>query len=160
MKTPQDFLKTKPENIPDELKQHDQWVVWKAVPRDDKITKVPYDPKTGKNAKANDPSTWASFDKAWEAYESGGYTGIGFVLTEGDPFCGWDLDHCRDSETGHVEDWAMDIVHKLQGYTEVSPSGTGLRIIVKAKLPPGGRKKGNTEVYESSRYLTMTGHAL
>jgi len=160
MKKPMNFLKPQPENIPDELKDRDQWVVWKAVHRDDKITKVPYDSKTGKKAKANDPSTWASFDKTWEAYESGRYTGVGFMLTESDPFCGWDLDHCRDPESGHIEDWAMDIVNKLQGYTEVSPSGTGLRIIVKAKLPSIGRRKNNTEVYEADRYLTITGHIL
>ncbi len=160
MKPPLNFLKLQPNNIPDELKQYDQWVVWKAVHRDDKITKVPYDAKSGEHAKANDPNTWSSFDKAWDAYESGLYTGIGFVLTKDDPFCGWDLDHCRDVETEKIEDWAKDIVDRLGGYTEASPSGTGLRIIVKAKLPPRGRKKGNIEIYENGRYLTMTGHAI
>ena len=99
-----EWLAPIPENIPDELKQYTQWVVWKAVylTEKDKWTKVPYDPKTNKKAKNNDPSTWGSFDKAWKAFQAGGwgYTGIGFELSANDPFCGWDLDHCRDPETG------------------------------------------------------------
>jgi len=48
-------------------------------------------------------------------------------------------------------------VERLNSYTEKSPSGTGIHIFIKAKLPPGGRKKGDFECYESGRYLTMTG---
>ena len=47
-------------------------------------------------------------------------------------------------------------------YTEVSPSGTGIRIICRGKLPPGARRKGKVEMYDESspRYLTITGHVL
>jgi len=158
------WLKPIPENIPDEMKAMDQWVCWKAVylPEKDKWTKVPYDSKTNKKAKSNDPNTWGSFDKAWKAFQAGGfgYTGIGFELSASDPFCGWDLDHCRDPETGKIKDWGEYIIQKLNSYTEISPSGTGLRIICKASLPPGGRKKGNVEVYQDGRYLTITGNQI
>jgi hypothetical protein len=145
------------QNIPEELRSLPQWVVWKAVKRDGKWTKVPCDPKTGKHAKSDDPATWAPFFDAYDAYaQSGKYAGIGFVLSTDDPFCGWDLDHCLEPG-GAVESWAIEIVTSLESYTEVSPSGTGLRAIVKAQLPPYGRKKGNIEVYESGRFLTITG---
>lgn len=159
-KAAMDFLKPKQESIPEELKGYNQWVVWKAKPRDGKTTKVPYDPKSGKEARTNEASTWAAFDKAWQMYQSGGYTGIGFVLTDKDPFCGVDLDHCRDPKTEIIEDWATNIVQELKGYTELSPSGAGLRIFVKAELPPGPRKKGNFEVYDTKRYLTITGRTI
>lgn len=35
-----------------------------------------------------------------------------------------------------------------------------MRIFVKGKLPAGGRKKGNIEIYSTGRYLTVTGHAV
>jgi putative DNA primase/helicase len=73
---------------------------------------------------------------------------------------GVDLDHCRDAETGTIESWARSIVDRLKSYTEITPSSEGLRIFIRAKLPPQGRKKGNFECYESGRYLTVTGNHL
>jgi primase-polymerase (primpol)-like protein len=70
------------------------------------------------------------------------------------------LDHCRDPQSGEIEAWAQAIVNQLQSYTEISPSGTGLRILFKARLPPKGRRKGNIEVYDEKRYVTLTGHHL
>ncbi|MFO8053874.1 MAG: hypothetical protein R6U19_01750 [Bacteroidales bacterium] len=46
----------------------------------------------------------------------------------------------------------------LESYSAISPSGTGLRIIVKAQLPPDGRKNEGIEVYQDGRFLTITGH--
>ena len=45
----------------------------------------------------------------------------------------------------------------FNSYTEFSPSGKGLHIIVKAKLPGKGRKKGNYEAYSAKRFFTFTG---
>jgi putative DNA primase/helicase len=59
------------------------------------------------------------------AYEKGGFSGIGFVVTEDDAFAGVDLDHVRDIETGHIATWAQTIVDRLCSYSEISPSGTG-----------------------------------
>jgi putative DNA primase/helicase len=87
-------------------------------------------------------------------------SGVGFVFAEDDPFAGIDLDHCRDSETGAVAPWAQKIVDALDSYTEVSPSGTGLHIFVKATLPGRNNRKGPVEMYESRRYFTLTGNHL
>jgi len=71
-----------------------------------------------------------------------------------------DLDHCREPPEGEVEPWASGIVERLDSYAEVSPSGTGIRIIAKGTLPPKGRKNGHFEIYETGRYLTFTGQKL
>ena len=147
-------------NIPTELKRIPHWVCWKSEIRDGKPTKPPYDPRTGGYAQSNNPETWADFATAMKVFKSNGHNGIGFVLTESDPFVGFDLDHCRDPETGTIEPWAKSIVDGLKTYTEISPSGEGIRGFLKGKLPPGGSKKGNVEFYETGRYLTVTGHKL
>ena len=155
-----EFLRPKPECIPDELKSLDQWVVWRAEKRGEKITKVPYNPLSLKHAKSTDPMTWTGFDKAWKVFRGGNFNGIGFVLSKNDEFSGVDLDHCRDLKSGVIDDWAMKIAKELNSYTEISPSGTGLRIFIKGKLPEGRRKKGDIEMYEDGRYLTVTGHVI
>ena len=96
-----------------------------------------------------------------DAYKRGGWDGIGFVLspTAGgeDRLVGVDLDKCRDPQTGAVEPWAAEIVRTLNTYTEVSPSGRGLRLFLLGRLPAKGRKRGLYENYESGRYVTVTG---
>jgi hypothetical protein len=85
---------------------------------------------------------------------------VGFVFTSVDPFTGIDLDKCRDPETASVEPWAQSIVDFLDSYTEISPSGRGLHIIVMGTLPETGRRKDRVEMYSSARYFTMTGNRL
>ncbi|MFZ5449966.1 MAG: hypothetical protein ACOZFS_15145 [Thermodesulfobacteriota bacterium] len=142
--------------IPPELKAFRQWVCYRS-------NKIPVNPKTGDNAKADDPDTWGEFDQVvrhWEAHRGNGIAGIGFEFSSGDPYTGVDLDKCRDLETGVIEPWAQEIIDRLQSYTEFSPSGSGLHILVRGKLPPGGNRKGQIEMYDSARYFTMTGHHL
>ena len=144
------------DKIPPELKVFHQWVCYRS-------NKIPVNPKTGDNAKADDPDTWSKFDQAvrhWEAHRGNGIAGIGFEFSPGDPYTGVDLDKCRDLETGVIEPWAREIIDRLQSYTEFSPSGSGLHILVRATLPPGGNRKGRVELYDSARYFTMTGHHL
>ena len=148
--------------IPQELRSLPQWVNWRWEQRMNPTTgelvwtKPPYQ-TNGQHAESDNPATWTTFEKALAAYESGKFDGIGFVVTDKDPFSGVDLDHCVNAETRAVEEWAMKIVRQLDSYTEISPSGTGLRIFIRAKLPPKDRKIGNFECYEWGRYLTTTG---
>ena len=133
------------ENIPEELRRRRQWVNYDA-------RKIPHTPGTKRRADSTDSETWRSFE---EAAADG--RGVGFVFTSGDPYTGVDLDKCRDPETGVVEPWAQEIAEDLDGYVEVSPSGTGLHIIVRGKLPIGNNRRGQIEAYSSERYFTMTG---
>src|SRR5918995_2638430 len=137
-----------------------QWLCWRIEERDGKPTKVPYSPLTGEKASSTDPQTWASYSEAVEAYREHGYAGIGIVFGEDDPFCGVDLDGCLNPETGKIEGWAQEIIEGLDSYTEVSPSGRGIHVLVKGELPPGRNRKGPIEIYDRGRYFTVTGRHL
>ena len=73
-------------NIPPELRQLPFFVVRKG--------KLPYNPRTGKLARTNQPDTWCSFEEAVEAVSSGAYDGIGIVIPKdsglaGSGYCPW-----------------------------------------------------------------------
>jgi len=154
-------LKVVSEGIPDELKVRPQWVCWRyALDSKSKWTKHPYNPRTGRMASHSDLMTWSPFEIVLDAYDDEsavGYDGVGFVFCSGDPYTGVDLDACRDPETGEVEAWAAEIVQCLDSYTELSPSGRGLHIVVKGKVP-APLKRGGIEMYSVERYFTMSGH--
>jgi primase-polymerase (primpol)-like protein len=144
--------------IPELLKQYDHWVCWRLETRDGKRTKSPYDPRTGYGAKAGDPSTWVDFDTALAAYTNGGYDGIGFEFHTDDLVCGIDLDDCRDSVTGELDEWAQQIVDRFNTYTEISPSQTGVKLFLKGKKPKGRNRKDHIEIYDNARFFCVTGH--
>jgi putative DNA primase/helicase len=160
------------DGIPAELRAIPHWVVWKWEEREGKQTKVPYSPRTGKHARVNAPKTWSTFAEAVEAYRKGGYAGLGFVFRRVDPagndgrqdaggvppLVGIDLDKCRNPETGEITPEAQKIVKRINSYTEVSPSDTGLHIWVVGCLPPGGRRKDHFEMYDQGRFFCVTGH--
>jgi putative DNA primase/helicase len=150
-------LPVNPDQIPDALKAVPQWVGWRYQWRVDTYSKPPYQSDGATYASVDDPSTWTTFEAALQAYQRGAVDGIGLVLTADLGLVGVDLDHCRDAETGDIAGWAQAIVSRLESYTEVSPSGTGLRIWVYGTLPPTGRRKGQIELYQEGRYLTLTG---
>lgn len=141
------------DSIPDELRRCKQWLNWRGkVQEDERQTKVPYG-ADGQMADVTDPEAYMTFDEARLCSDH-----VGFAFTPDDPYCGIDLDKCRDSVTGEVEPWALDIVHDLNSYTEVSHSERGLHVFVKAQLSPGGRRKGQIEMYDRDRYFCMTGN--
>jgi putative DNA primase/helicase len=149
--------------IPEPLKLRRQWVCWKQKFEDGKLKKVPVNPMTGRNASPTDSSTWGTFEQAWKYYErhkGAAIMGIGFVFTKDDPYAGVDLDKCHDPETGVITPRALEIVKKLNSYTELSPSGRGLHIIVFGSLLPGPRKEGDVEMYDDVHYFTITGRLL
>jgi KaiC/GvpD/RAD55 family RecA-like ATPase len=162
----------KTELIPLDLRARNQWVLWKIVTRGDKPTKVPF-ASDGGEAKSNDPATWSDFASAERRFQKGGFDGIGYMFHADDPFCGIDLDGCRDPQTGKVADWAREIVLKFNSYAEVSPSLTGVKLFVrganpfstgkKKELPEAERVSDKTpaiEVYDKLRYFAVTGMRL
>jgi hypothetical protein len=160
-------LRINPDDIPAELKDRPQWVLWKAERRQDKQgkwkwTKVPYTVDGGK-ARADDPSTWTTFDKAYRHYRThrDEFAGIGYEFAADDPFVGVDLDEAIDPQSGELKAWAKVIVNRLHSYTEVSPSKAGVKIWVKAKKP-GKRcrtkyEDGEVEMYDQARFFAVTG---
>lgn len=157
------------QNIPYELQDINNWILWKSVQRDGKETKIPWS-VYDEAAKTNDPKTWGSFESAVMRYEPSTHAGIGFVFSQGCGYAGIDLDSCRNPVTLEMADWAMEWIDKFNSYTEVSPSGTGVKIWVKTNLDltginskidappmPGCKKKPGIEAYTKGRYFAMTG---
>ncbi len=140
------------EQIPKEMKQCKNWVCWHWEERNGKKTKIPYFPETGRPAKSNDPNTWTTYENAITCKNR--YSGIGFMLGSS-PFVGIDIDHCIHD--GKADSEAQIIIDNLDSYTEYSPSGAGIHIIVKADIGEKGRRKGPLEIYPQGRYFTVTG---
>ena len=155
--------------IPRELQQRKQWICWKyeQIPGRSKPTKVPYDPVSGYKAKSTDRTTWTDFDTAVK--NASRYDGIGFVFTKEDPYVGIDLDHVLNEKGEFLTRDAKSLYEMCSSYTEISPSGTGIHIIGKAKLRDdaphrvdGNEERGTCakELYDSGRYFTFTGHQM
>jgi len=94
-----------------------------------------------------------AFSDVIAAYEKGGFSGVGFILTKDDPFVAIDIDHCLEGKV--LTDEARDIIKALNSYTEISPSGTGIRIFVKGAIPRNIHKA--IEIYSHGFYVTVTG---
>lgn len=153
----------------EELSRFNHWVVYKKEKNREKITKIPYQPN-GYKAKPTDPKTWTTYNKAKDAMETDKFDGIGYVLTADQGYICIDLDHCVNPETGDIDQWAMDIidiVEKAGGtYSESSPSGTGIHLWGRGKLPDNKgihspMKNGHdVEMYTNTHYMTVTGEPL
>lgn len=145
-------------SIPKELTDLSQWVVWRLEGKNGKATKVPLRPDNLHRASTTDHTSWSDFDSAVQcAEEQPTVSGVGFVFSPSDGLVGIDLDKCCDPDTGEIDRWATDIIKRLDSYTEISPSGTGVHIIVRGKLIGAKRRKGHFEVYDRSRYFCTTG---
>jgi putative DNA primase/helicase len=147
-----------PENIPARLKARRQWTVCRLEWTGTRWTKVPYQPN-GRKASSTNAATWSTFAEVWTAYQAGSWDGIEYALTADDGLVGIDIDHCVDA--GRVNAQGQYIAERFATYAERSISGTGIRLFAEGTLPAKGRnKKGNTELYATQRFLTVTGHRL
>lgn len=141
-------------NIPAELKKLNQWV---CTTGDRKVPMI----ATMVNfaASSTNRNTWSTFECAARAVEVGRYDHVGFVFND-NGIVGIDIDDGFD-EDGFMSELAADIIGRCGSYTEKSKSGRGFHILLKGKLPFGGKNnlKG-VEIYKSSRYFIMTGDTL
>ncbi|NFA41315.1 hypothetical protein EXM65_01675 [Clostridium botulinum] len=144
-------------NIPIELRELKQWVLWKLEDKNGKPTKIPYT-ISNKKADTTNSDTWESFDNVVQAYKSGGYSGIGFVFSKDDDYVGIDFDHCINDK-GILAAEVAKIVNKAKSYTEVSHSGKGIHIIICGGLDKAFKRK-EIELYSHSRYFTFTGNRI
>lgn len=148
------------ENIPAELvRQGARFACFDYYQSGGKWTKLPMNAKTGKAASSTDPETWSTFEEARAVYRRDRHDGIMFALSPDDLIVAIDLDHCV-AEDGKIDPEAAATVRRFNSYTELSPSGRGLRIFIKGLLPAHGRHKGPAEVYQDKRFMTLTGHRI
>ena len=157
----------------DELKPLKQWVGYRLTWDDKrgKARKIPVNPTTGSNAKADTPTTWGTFDEAisWaikdaqsKGVQVGQAGGVGFEFGEPSGIMGIDLDAVILKD-GTLKSFAADIVETLNSYTEFSPSGRGLHILCKIDVPLsaiGSNRRNDDiglEMYDTGRFFTVTG---
>jgi primase-polymerase (primpol)-like protein len=140
------------DRIPAEVRALETWVVWR---------KGKVDPKTGKPKKppfcatdlrrhgsSTNPETWSTFEQAVAVVEAGKADGIGFALAP--PYVGVDL----DEEMSEADRYAIALA--LNSYTEMSVSGTGLHVILRATLN-GGRHPTGIGVFQEGRLWYCSG---
>jgi hypothetical protein len=174
-----DFLRPKFSRIPQELKVIPNWVLW--VPRwsGTKWTKRPIQP-SGYGANTTNRKQWSSFEAVELAYNLAvqrGFIevhqkgeapkrvpigGIGFVFdgspgSDGLVYAGVDFD--KVIKNGSLTSLAAERIKRINSYTELSVSDTGLHVIVKARPLQRGVSSEGVEVYTHGRFFTMTGHA-
>jgi primase-polymerase (primpol)-like protein len=161
-------------NIPDTVKSL-QFCLWYSKTVGDKIKKIPCGPDgvlldVSKGQGYSYDAVVARYE-ADEAFPSGASpAGIGLVLQDKDGVTAIDFDSCLDPLTGKIEPAAQALIDELNTYCEVSPSGGGVRILVRGNTP--GRinyrtpewtptlhtKTAGIEAYSHGGYVTLTGN--
>ena len=103
------------ENIPQQLKEMNQWVCYQAIPKGERITKVPVNPSNGKAIDVNNKENWLTFNEAVYEIKQGNnrISGIGFVFSDHDPFIGIDLDDCINEKVSFPL-WQMKLCKALR----------------------------------------------
>lgn len=151
--------------IPQSLKDQNRWAPWKAVfnEKRGKYDKIPCNADHSEyGISTAAPERWASFDTALRAFKAGQpvLSGVGYVMTKPHGVVGVDLDNCVAD--GVVAPWALAVVASLDSYTELSPSGKGLRIFVLGEAVDWMNHQVGIEVYGGTapRFLTITGTKL
>jgi putative DNA primase/helicase len=156
-------------NLPAALRartQEKRWVVWAWRWNGKKWDKPPLQAcNSNRFAKSDDPATWANYTDALAEVTAGRADGIGYMLA-GSDLNAIDLDHCRDPITGVIETWAQTEIDTANSYTEVTVSGTGLRILgigsgaeLHRKFQIAGTTNGAAiELYRcTNRFITVSG---
>ena len=167
--------------IPPELSDLDQWVVWSYEVREWENglfgpVKIPYQTKNpNRKASRTISSDWSDLETALWCVENNwsSVDGIGFVFSREDGLSGVDFDNCRNPETEYVREEYQFWIDKLEGYAEISPSGTGIKVWVKGTIAEQYFKAeestgfrilkfagGEIEVYRRGQYFTVTTRSL
>ena len=154
-------------NIPMELKQIPRWVLWNhtevGTENNKRWSKLPLQ-ITGQSASSTNPNTWSDFLTVQATYEKNPnqFSGVGFVFSDEDNLIGVDLDDCYDADLNSFTNVALQqIATSIDGYMEISPSGTGVKIFTRGNLKSAHVDHSiGFEAYPNGRYFTITGHHL
>ena len=152
------------------LGTRDQFIVWESRPdpKGRKPQKIPLDKARLKADDSSNRTNWYSAGQAFAIVDlcnqtgtlimGGPRYGVGFVLTEKDPFFCLDIDNCLQAN-GTCSQLALDLCKQLPGAAvEVSHSGRGLHIWGMADpMPPHGCRntKLGIELYTDKRFIAL-----
>ena len=159
----QDVVDQMLENMPAQMRALRQWLVWRfeTFEGDKKPRKVPYyangRKRRGEQGGDEDRQQLSSFSAAQELVASGRYDGIGFAFLPGDGLIGIDIDNAIDTDTGEVSDRCLQIIQDCASYTEYSPSGRGVHIIVAGQTQTFKDNAIGVEVFCGRQFFTCTG---
>jgi hypothetical protein len=155
--------------LPAYLRSAHSWLCFKfqTAPNRDRAKKVPIDPETGQGASYKDPAAWGTLEEAIAGCARFHADGVGYAFMYWDNIVGLDLDNCRNPATGKIDQWASEIIDETNSYSEVTPSGTGVRVFMDGKWRHpehrteglGSAGKGSLEIY-SEWFFTITGDHL
>jgi primase-polymerase (primpol)-like protein len=158
------FLNPRFNQVPNEIREAFKWAVWRAQPRPNqpgKFSKAPRNPSTGQLLSVNVPESFTDFETCRLAVEEHGFSGLG-ILLQGNGWVGVDIDNFTEmaqEQRGPVWEWIKGALAE-GAYVEKSPSGSGLRAIFRGAFPGQGRRSGSLEIYQTKRFLTITGHPI
>lgn len=150
-------------NLPTEIRAIKGFLTWKLTYKSGqkKPAKIPYyangQLRAGEQGSPEDITQLVTFDAAIAAAKRDGSSGIGLAMLESHGITALDFDNCVvDREVTNE-----DIANLCWGtYTEISPSGTGLRAFFRGFLPSRKDTKGEpfaVEVFGNNGYVTVTG---
>jgi primase-polymerase (primpol)-like protein len=146
------------ENVPEELKAVPRWIGWQYDLRGHKWDKLPIAIPSERPADIREPWTWSTFEDALHYARRCFLGGIGFVFAKEDDFCGVDIADCRDPARGDLLPFAEELLRRLDSYSEVSPSGSGVKVFLKGKPREHWcQGAGGITVYSWLHYFTVTG---
>lgn len=134
--------------VPNELVNRDMWIVWKKY----KGKKIPISVNTRKAIAIKSDETYSDFYNAVDLSRK--YDGVGIVLNNS--LCCVDLDNCFN-DNNELNSFAIDIINRLNSYTEISPSGKGIHILFYSEYELFN-KADRIEAYSNNRYITITGN--
>lgn len=155
---PQELVERIRANVPEELRERPQWVLFK-IGNDRKIPLSVH----GGYASCTDSSTWSTFDHAAAVFLRNTKVCRGFNLATGSGLGGLDLDGVV-REDGTLPEPQIGkqlyktLLNHLGSYCEYSPSGRGIRsFFLYHGAPLPNRKKGEIELYFEKHFLSCTG---
>lgn len=135
------------------------WVNYSVIkiPGRNTATKVPYSPITHRKASSTDEKTWGTYKEALKFRKEA----IGIVFSPKKLLLGLDFDHILEGNTiigAHAQQIAQLII-EADSYCEISPSLTGLHILLELTEPLDliANRHEEFECYTSGRYFTFTG---
>jgi putative DNA primase/helicase len=160
------------EKIPALLQQIPQWLHWVATEQKEggRFNKIPVG-TDGKAINPHDPANWLEFADVLGLFNARRHSGIAIDLAgnaigvdgEETPVyvIGVDLDKCVIGPGAQgipeLSPEAQRVVNHCGSYTELSPSGTGVRIFFLSDAPVPGKNQAGMEIYSEKRFLTVTG---